>query len=88
MAFVETYIRQMDSSVAIGIDGMSCKLLKAACPALCPSLTYLINKSLFTSIVPQKWKTARVTPIFESGDHEELTLYRAHFSTTSHIKIS
>ena len=66
----------MDLSVATGVDGISCRLLKAACPAICPSLAYLINRSLFSGIVPQKWKIARVTPIFKGGDRDQITNYR------------
>ena len=70
VTFVQKQIKEMDLSVATGVDGVSCRLLKAACPAICPSLAYLINRSLFSGIVPQKWKIARVTPIFKGGDRD------------------
>ena len=72
VTFVLKKIKEMDLSVATGVDGISCMLLKAACP----SLAYLINRSLFSGIVPQKWKIARVTPIFLSGDRDQITNYR------------
>ena len=75
-SFVEKQIKQMDPSVATGVDGISSKFLKIACPAICTSLIYLINKSLFTGIVPEDWKMARVTPVFKGGDRDELTNYR------------
>ena len=73
VTFVQKQIKEMDLSVSTGVDGISCRLLKAACPAICPSLAYLINISLFSGIVPQKWKIARVTPIFKGGDRVQIT---------------
>ena len=76
VTFVQKQINEMDLSVATGVDGISCRLLKAACLAIRSSLAYLINRYLFSGIVPQKWKIARVTPIFKSGDRDQITNYR------------
>ena len=41
--YVERQIKQMDSNVATGVDGLSCGLLKATCPAVCTSISHFIT---------------------------------------------
>ena len=40
------------------------------------SLAYICNLSLNNSIFPDKWKKAKVTPIFKSGDKSNVSNYR------------
>lgn len=41
-----------------GVDGLSCKLIKLALPAIADSNTHIINLSLSTVIFPDMWKEA------------------------------
>ena len=75
-SFVSKQINSMKSSKATGLDGISCRLLKAASSAIITPLTNLINRSLATGTVPTKWKMAKVTPIFKSGERDDVTNYR------------
>ena len=39
-------------------------------------MTYIINLSLNSGVVPQEMKIARVIPLFKSGDNSLFTNYR------------
>ena len=43
---------------------------------ICAPLTYIINLSLNSGVVPQEMKIARVIPLFKSGDKSLFTNYR------------
>ena len=76
MNFVHKQIKLMKSDKATGIDGISVRLLKSACPIILHSLTHLFNLSLTTHTFPDKWKVAKVSPIYKSGDKEDIGNYR------------
>ena len=69
-------IKSLDTSKATGPDDISPKLLYEAGQSILPSSTKLINLSLSSSIVPDKWKLANVIPIFKKGDKSETNNYR------------
>ena len=51
-------------------------MLKLAAPIVAPSIAKLINYSFVTSVFPQRWKTAKVTPLFKGADPENANNYR------------
>ena len=51
-------------------------LLKSLFNLICAPLTYIINLSLNSGVVPQEMKIARVIPLFKSGDKSLFTNYR------------
>ena len=65
---VLTFLKTSDVKKAIGVDKITSKILKMAAPRIYESLTNLFNLSLKTNHVPNDWKTAKVTPIFKTGD--------------------
>ena len=60
---------------AIGIDRIPSKLLKDCTYVISFPLTFIINQSLSSSTVPNKWKIAKVVPLFKSGKPTELDNY-------------
>ena len=74
--FVAQEIDKMSCKKATGIDGLSCKVLKIAKDVIVPSITKIINMSIRTNTVPNIWKQAKVTPIFKSGDLNDVSNYR------------
>ncbi|KAJ8031032.1 hypothetical protein HOLleu_27625 [Holothuria leucospilota] len=66
----------MSCTKATGVDDISCKILKIAKSIIVPSLTEIINLSIRTKSVPNLWKQAKVTPIFKSGDRNDVSNYR------------
>ena len=59
-----------------GPDNISTKLLKLILPTISIPLCHLFNLSLQTGFVPQQLKTAKVVPVFKSGDKHNFTNYR------------
>jgi hypothetical protein len=60
-------LKAINERKATGPDKIPCKLLKIAAEIIAPSLTQIFDKSIRTSIFPDDWKLARVTPIFKKG---------------------
>ena len=75
-ADVVGYLLKIDSNKSTGVDGISSRMLKLAAPIIAPSITKLINLSFSLNVFPSRWKTAKVTPIFKSGDPTDVTNYR------------
>ena len=51
-------------------------VLKIVSDIISPVISYIINKSIETSSFPDELKIARITPIFKSGDRENVSNYR------------
>ena len=52
-------------------------LLKEAAPLITSSLTFIINLTIVTGIVPDKWKHARVSPVFKDSVKADPNNYRS-----------
>ena len=50
--------------------------LKLALPFLAGPLAYLFNFLLQSEIFPDRWKTAKVAPVYEEGSKEDRSNYR------------
>ena len=55
-SFVKKFLKSLDVSKATGLDCIGPKILKIAPDILCPSISYLVNKSLTSGNFPQPWK--------------------------------
>ena len=66
----------MDVSKATGTDLIGPRLLKLAAPYIAEEVTFICNQSISNSIFPNKWKEAKVTPLYKSGLLEEVNNYR------------
>ena len=56
--------------------GISARLLKDAAPVIAKPITYLVNLTISTGLIPAEWKDARVSPIFKSGARNDVNNYR------------
>ena len=54
--------------------GISARLLKDAAPVIAKPITYLVNLTISTGLIPAEWKDARVTPIFQSGARNDVNI--------------
>ena len=70
------FLSTMDISKATGADMIGPRLLKFAAPYIADEVTYICNHSINNSVFPNKWKEAKVTPVYKNGSHEEVNNYR------------
>lgn len=73
---LEWCIGDLRGGSAPGIDGISAILLKNNIPALIPPLKHLINLSILSGQFPDRFKIAKVVPLYKSGTKQELNNYR------------
>ena len=74
--FVERELKSLKRRKAAGCHDLPPGILKDAAYALSSPLTHLINLSLTTGLVPNKWKIAKVTPIHKKGNTNDYNNYR------------
>ena len=74
--FIEKELRSLKRNKATGLDEPPTGLLKVCAMFISQPLCHIMNMSINTSTVPSIWKTAKVTPIFKSGNHELPANYR------------
>jgi hypothetical protein len=70
------YLKQLDVAKSTGLDTIGPRLLKKAAPFIAEALTMIINKSILQSSFPNLWKSAKVKPLFKSGDKDSINNYR------------
>ena len=69
---VKQELCKLKSSKATSLDGIPARVLKDAAPEIAKPIAYLKNLSSLTGIIPQ----AKVTPIFKSGEKDDVNNYR------------
>ena len=74
--FVWKELTKLKLTKATGLDGLTSRLLRDADPVVAKPITYLVNLTISTGVIPSEWKDARVTPIFKSGERNDENNYR------------
>ena len=69
-------LAKVKTTKGFGVANISSFFFKLALPFVENSLTILFNTLIKTSIFPESWKLARVTPIFKDGDVADKSNYR------------
>ena len=59
-----------------GFDNISAHIIKKVIFDVAEPLAHICNLSLFTGVVPDKLKVAKVTPLFKAGDANSTLNYR------------
>ena len=77
----------MPNKTSAGFDLINSSLIKQVVHAISLPLTFVINSSISTGVVPDDMKIARVTPIFKAGDPTIVNNYRPISVLTSFSKI-
>ena len=65
---VEQLLLNLKPYKAAGPDTILPRTLKDFASEIAPVLTFIFNKSLSSSTIPDDWRTANVTPIFKKGE--------------------
>jgi hypothetical protein len=73
---VAAAIRDIPSKKASGLDKIPCNVIKGVAGIISESLSIIFNKSLISGIFPDDIKSARVAPIFKSGERSDANNYR------------
>ena len=68
---VAAAIRDIPSKKASGLDKIPCNVIKGVAGIISESLSIIFNKSLISGIFPDDLKSARVAPIFKSGEQSD-----------------
>ena len=69
-------LKQMSPNKATGLDGISCRFLNEAASVISVSLATIVNKTIDDGYFPEKWKLAKVFPLFKSGERTDKQNYR------------
>ena len=64
--FICRELKTLKSTKATGLDNINARLLRDAAEIVAQPLTFIMNSSLQSGMVPTSWKKARVTPIFKA----------------------
>ena len=62
---VHRLVSSLRVAKATGLDDISARLLKEACPEIVPSLTHIINLSIRCGYFPDEWKIPKVLPSYK-----------------------
>ena len=71
---------------ASGPDGITVILLKDAAPVIAKPITYLVNLTISTGLIPAEWRDAGVTPIFKSGPKKRYQSLPTYLSSSPGVK--
>ncbi len=74
--FVEKQLQLLDNGNAVGLDGISPKLLCLGASTITQSLTYMFNLSIKNGIYLNIWKTAKITPIHNKSSLQDKGNFR------------
>ena len=82
---VHKLLSSLSANSSIDIHNFDCKLMKLSAKYISSHIAFLFNLSISTSVVPDDWKYARVTPVYKGkGDTEYEGNYRP-ISVICHI---
>ena len=62
---VEKIISQLKNSKSSGMDNLDTYILKLTKKAIVPSVCHILNLSLATNRFPNKWKIAKIVPLYK-----------------------
>lgn len=75
-ADIENALKKIKPNKAIGPDGIPAYIFKGCAEHLLSPLQFLFNLVIKTSIYPDKWKVAKVIPIYKNGIRQDIRNYR------------
>ena len=73
---IVSLIRNLNPNKASGSDGISGQMLLACDDSIVTPLKLIFENILNSSIYPEVWKLANVTPIYKKGDKQSIVNYR------------
>ena len=74
--FLLKQLRGLNPHKAIGLDGISSRVLRDSADAIIEPISHIINISILTETVPSSFKQAKVIPLYKKGDKSDPSNYR------------
>ena len=74
--YVFKSLKNLDSSKATGLDGISAHFLKLCAHEITGSITHILNISIKNDVYPSSWKHAKVIPIYKNESKLDVSNYR------------
>ena len=74
--FVYQQVQTLKTKKSTGVDRITARLMKDVATEIAWPVTYLVNLTIKTGVVPSQWKEARVTTSFKSGKKDNENNYR------------
>lgn len=74
--YIYNELKNLNSYKSTGIDNIPARFIKDGAKALAKPITYLVNLSISTGIVPGELKLARVKPLYKKNNRKEVGNYR------------
>ena len=84
---VKRHLLKLKTNKSPGPDHMAPCILKSCALELAPSITYMINKSFTTSLLPDEWKHADIKPLHKKGSKSSRENYHPISLTSIVCKI-
>ena len=76
-SLVSSHLCKLCMRIATGLDTVSARLLRECFNLISNSLALIFNRSIETSILPDEWKSIRITPLYKKcGNRSDPSNYR------------
>ena len=86
-SYIRNILDHLNPRKAVGVDGISPRILRLGSPVLAEKVTKLINFCILNRSLPSEWKQARLTPVFKRGIDTDKANYRPVSILTSLSKV-
>ena len=73
---VSTLLGKMNSKKATGLDNIPAKFVKEGASVIAHPFSHIVNLSLFSGLVPEEMKSARVVPLYKKNKKTDCSNYR------------
>lgn len=74
--YLSLQLAKLPDNKAKGLDSINVKLLKITKPHILQPLLYIYNLSITSGSFPDHWKIAKITPVYKSGQKDNVDNYR------------
>ena len=75
-SFINAELSRLNPKKSYGIDGLQAKFIKDAASEIKGPITFIVNLSISSNIVPNEFKYARIKPLYKKGNRNLPENYR------------
>ena len=87
ISYIRNILDHLNPRKAVGVDGISPRILRLGSPVLAEKVTKLINFYILNRSLPSEWKQARLTHVFKRGIDTDKANYCPFSILTSLSKV-